>query len=79
MKLIIEYIKRYKITYIGIVIIFIVGLFIGVIVSFKTGNNEKMEIKDYIIESVENLIEEKSENIGGYRKPRRGFGSGGKH
>ena len=23
--------------------------------------------------------EEKSENIGGYRKPRRGFGSGGKH
>ena len=59
MKLIIEYIKRYKITYIGIVIIFIVGLFIGVIVSFKTGNDEKMEIKDYIVESVENLKENK--------------------
>ena len=58
-KLIIEYIKRYKITYIGIVIIFIVGLFIGVIVSFKTGNDEKMEIKDYIVESVENLKENK--------------------
>lgn len=55
MKLIFEYIKKYKLTYIGIVIIFIIGLFIGLVISFRTSEDEKLEIKEYISDSVENL------------------------
>ena len=55
MKLIFEYIKKYKATYIGVVIIFIIGLFIGAIISFRTSENERDEIKNYISESIQNL------------------------
>ena len=44
MKLIFEYIKKYKATYIGVVIIFIIGLFIGAIISFRTSEDERNEI-----------------------------------
>ena len=40
MKLIFEYIKKYKLTYIGIVIIFIIGLFIGLVISFRTSEDD---------------------------------------
>lgn len=59
MKLIFEYIKKYKVTYIGVVIIFIIGLLIGGVISFRTSSDEKTEIKEYISESVENLRENK--------------------
>lgn len=59
MKLIFEYIKKYRATYIGIVIIFIIGLFIGFMISFKTSGDEKEEIKDYVLESIQNLKDNK--------------------
>ena len=55
MKLIFEYIKKYKATYIGVVIIFIIGLFIGAIISFRTSEDERNEIKNYISDSIQNL------------------------
>ena len=57
MKLIIEYIKKYKVTYIGVVLIFIVGIILGICVTFKIPNNEKTEIKDYIQTSINSLKE----------------------
>ena len=62
MKLILEYIKKYKFTYIGIIIIFIVGIIIGVIVSFKTPDSDKEEIREYI-EEIISEIEENKQNI----------------
>lgn len=53
MKLIFEYIKKYKITYIGVIVIFIIGMIIGVCMCFKVTENEKQEIKDYLQESME--------------------------
>lgn len=53
MKLIFEYIKKYKITYIGVVLIFIIGMIIGVCMCFKVTENEKQEIKDCVHESME--------------------------
>ena len=48
MKLILEYIKKYKFTYIGIIIIFIFGIILGAVVSFQTSSDDKTEIKEYI-------------------------------
>lgn len=59
MKLIFEYIKKYKITYIGVVIIFIIGLFIGLIISFRTSEDDKKEIKSYVLESIQSLKDNK--------------------
>lgn len=55
MKLILEYIKKYKLTYILIMIIFIIGLLVGVAFSFKTNEAEKLEIESYITNSIQNL------------------------
>ena len=57
MKLIIEYVKKYKVTYIGVVLVFIVGIILGICVTFKISNNEKIEIKDYIQTSMNSLKE----------------------
>lgn len=61
MKLIFEYIKKYKLTYIGIVIIFIIGMLIGIVLSFRTSDDEKQEIESYISESIQNLKDNKDE------------------
>lgn len=55
MKLILEYIKKYKLTYILITIIFIIGLLVGIAFSFKTNEAEKLEIESYISNSIQNL------------------------
>ena len=61
MKLILEYIKKYKLTYIGIIIVFIVGILIGIIVSFKTSESDKIEIREYIENTLEIANENKQE------------------
>ena len=54
MKFILEYIKKYKITYISIVVIFLIGIIIGNILMIKLPINQKEELKNYIVESVNN-------------------------
>lgn len=48
MKIFIEYIKRYKITYFSVVIIFILGMLLGLLLSFKISTDDKKEIFSYI-------------------------------
>ena len=62
MKLILEYIKKYKFTYIGIIVIFIIGVVFGIVVSFKTSDNDKTEIKEYVEDSLE-VVDENKQNI----------------
>lgn len=57
MSFIIQYIKKYKVTYISVVLIFIIGTIIGICVAFKVPLNEKNEIKEYIQSSI-NLVKE---------------------
>ena len=57
MKLIFEYIKKYKVTYIGVILIFVIGIILGIGITFKIPNNEKTEIKEYLQDSVELLKE----------------------
>ena len=44
----IEYIKKYKVTYISVVITFIIGICLGIFVTFKMPENEKNNVKDYL-------------------------------
>lgn len=52
MRFILEYIKRYKITYISIITIFLIGIVIGVILLIRLPVNQKTEIREYIVDSV---------------------------
>ena len=49
----IEYIKKYKVTYISVVVTFIVGSLIGIFVTFKIPKNEKNNINSYLTETVQ--------------------------
>lgn len=57
MKFIIDYIKRYRVTYISVVLIFIIGIIIGICVTFKIPQNDKQEIEEYVKTSVTNIKE----------------------
>ena len=54
MGFLLEYIKKYKITYISIFVIFLIGIIIGNIIMAKIPIKEKQEVKEYIIETVNN-------------------------
>lgn len=41
----IEYIKRYKVTYISVIVAFLIGTVIGIFVTFKIPSQEKKEIR----------------------------------
>jgi len=51
----IQYIKRYKLTYISVVAIFLIGCIIGVFISLKISENDKTEISNYLHNSVEQI------------------------
>ena len=53
----IEYIKKYKVTYISVVITFVIGICIGIFVTFKMPENEKKDLTDYLHQSVQ-IIQE---------------------
>ncbi len=55
MKFIFDYIKRYKVTYISVVLIFIIGAIIGIFVTFKIPQNDKQQIQEYIQTSIGNI------------------------
>jgi stage II sporulation protein M len=51
----IEYIKKYKVTYISVIAIFLVGIIIGIFVTFKIPLDEKSDIKNFLSDSIEEL------------------------
>ncbi len=53
----IEYIKKYKVTYISVVITFIIGLILGIFVTFKIPSKDKIEINNYLQELSEKITE----------------------
>ncbi len=55
MKFIIDYIKRYKVTYISVVLIFIIGVAIGICITFKVSQCDKQEIQEYVQTSITNI------------------------
>lgn len=55
----IEYIKKYKVTYISVVITFIIGLILGIFVTFKIPSKDKIEINNYLQELSEKITEGK--------------------
>lgn len=54
MNFLYEYMKRYKVTYILICLIFLLGFIIGSIFLINTPKQNKSEIRYYIVESVNN-------------------------
>lgn len=49
----IEYIKKYKVTYISVIVTFIIGILLGIFVTFKIPKSEKQNVKDYINNTIE--------------------------
>lgn len=52
MRFVLDYIRKYKVTYISIIVIFLIGIVIGCILLVRTPENQKNEIKKYITNSV---------------------------
>ena len=49
----IEYIKKYKVTYISVIVTFIIGILLGIFVTFKIPKIDKQNVKDYINNTIE--------------------------
>lgn len=68
MKVFLEYIKRYKITYISTIIVFIMGVLIGLVLVLKIPNNEKGEVREYILTSINDCKENGIDNFSLFKK-----------
>ena len=55
----IEYIKKYKITYISVVITFIIGTCLGIFITFKIPEKDKQSASNYINETIQIAKEQK--------------------
>ena len=52
----IEYIKKYKVTYISVIVTFIVGIILGIFVTFKIPENDKQSMfKEKLVENFKTL------------------------
>ena len=49
----ITYIKKHKVTYISIVVTFLIGMLLGIFVTFKMPDEEKQKVEKYIDNTVE--------------------------
>lgn len=68
MKVFFEYIKKYKITYISTIIVFIIGILIGLVFVFKISDNEKNEVREYITTSINDCKEHGIDNYNLFKK-----------
>lgn len=68
MRLILGYIRKYKITYISIIVIFILGIILGGIVLSNISSDQTNEIRNYIIESVESSKEQGIDKLNVFKK-----------
>ncbi|MBR2289620.1 MAG: hypothetical protein IJ867_03190 [Clostridia bacterium] len=55
----IEYIKKYKVTYISVVATFIIGICLGIFVTFKIPENEKNSVNQYLNDTIQ-IVKEKN-------------------
>ena len=55
----IEYIKKYKVAYISVVVTFLIGICIGIFVTFKIPESDKLEITEYL-NNTTTIIKEKN-------------------
>ena len=55
----IEYIKKYKVTYISVIVTFLVGLCIGIFVAFKMPEKEKSNVNEYLQNTMQ-IVNEKN-------------------
>ena len=55
----IEYIKKYKVTYISVVVTFLIGICIGIFVTFKIPESDKLEVTEYLNDTT-TIIKEKN-------------------
>ena len=51
--ILIEYIKKYKVTYISVIVTFLIGALLGIFVTFKMPETEKTAVTEYITETVD--------------------------
>ena len=58
----IEYIKKYKVTYISVIATFIVGVCIGIFVTFKIPESDKTSVSNYINETIQIAKDKKIDN-----------------
>ena len=49
----IEYIKKYKITYISVIVTFLIGACLGIFVAFKIPKSDKNSVKSYINDTIQ--------------------------
>ena len=55
----IEYAKKYKVTYISVVAIFLIGICIGIFVTFKIPKTEKENVNGYLKTTIQ-IIKDKN-------------------
>ena len=55
----IEYIKKYKVTYISVVATFLIGICIGIFVTFKIPEKDKNSVNQYLQDTVKIINEKK--------------------
>ena len=51
--ILIEYIKKYRVTYISVIATFLVGILIGIFVTFKIPKTEKENVNNYINDTIQ--------------------------
>ena len=49
----IEYIKKYKITYISVIATFLIGTCLGIFITFKIPEKDKNNVKSYINDTIQ--------------------------
>ena len=55
----VAYIKKYKVTYISVIATFVIGIFVGIFVTFKMPEKEKRDVTEYLNESIQLIHENK--------------------
>lgn len=55
----IEYIKKYKVTYISVVATFLIGICIGIFVTFKIPEKDREDVNNYLQDMVQ-IVKEKN-------------------
>ena len=58
----IEYAKKYKVTYISVIATFIIGILIVIFVTFKIPENDKTSVSNYINETIQIAKDKKIDN-----------------
>ena len=53
----IEYIKKYRLTYISVILLFLIGVILGIFISFKVPEKDRNNINRYLNDTIETIKE----------------------